>query len=114
EIAAIADAAGDWKAPLARRQRKLRRGKDVPHDERTAEVRILGVARVVGKSQFAAGEGADLLHAREPLPEIGVRGLADDFLNRFRAREDVELPRRALPVVVGRFHGAAAGKYQGK
>ena len=54
EIAAIADAARDGKAPLARSERKLRRGEDVPYRVRPSEIGVARVAPVVGEAELAA------------------------------------------------------------
>ena len=110
EIAAVVHAARDREAPLARRQRQFRRREHVPHDERPAEVGVPRVARVVRQAELAARVRADLLHAGEPRLERRVLRRADDVGDRLRARQDVRLARRALPVVVDRLHRAAAGE----
>jgi hypothetical protein len=64
---------------------------------------------VIRQAEVVARIGADRAGALEALLEARVGRRADDLVQRLRARDQVELPRGALEVVVG----AAAGEREG-
>src|SRR5262245_8972247 len=79
EVAPVIDAAGDRKAPLPRRQRKLRRRENIPQYEGAAEVRVARVAAIVGKPELARRERANRLRPLEAILERGVGRRLDHF-----------------------------------
>ena len=97
----VGDTADDEHAPLLRLQRKLRRGKDVPGDERPLQVSVGTVAVVIGQSEDAARELADFANLLQARPEIGVAlRIVDDFGDRPRRQHHLDMAADRLRVIV--------------
>src|ERR1700761_7609739 len=56
EVAAVSDAAGDWKAPMLGLDRELGSSDDIPDNEWASDVRIGSVAAIVRQVQLRHGE----------------------------------------------------------
>ena len=90
EIAAIVHASYDWKTPLARRQRKLGRRKDVPQNKATIQIRVAAIAGVVGQRKFATGVVANRHDALELALQRGILRGRKHGRNRFCALKQIE------------------------
>ena len=100
EIAAVADAAREWKAPAVQRQRIGRRRHHVPHGGGAAQVGVAAVAGVVGQVQRVHGEGAGALRQLQPLAQRRRGGVVGDPRRQRAGRlHQRQVPAQALPVV---------------
>ncbi len=109
EVAPVADAARDRKAPGVQGERIGRRRDHVPHGGRALEVRIAAVASVVGQAQFRHCEGAGALGQLQALAQrdrnVGAR---DPVLQRLGRVHQLHMAAHRLPVVAERIAVAGA------
>jgi hypothetical protein len=93
EVAAVAHAARDRKAPVLRLDRKLGRREKIPGDVAPAEVGVSAVTAVVRKTEIAHSEIARPRDELEPAAQRRIRARAcDHLLDRLALSIHLHLP----------------------